>query len=297
MQGISEMFRGSITALITPFADGKIDEAAFERLVEWQINEGSHGLVPMGTTGESPTLSHEEHRRVTEICVSVAAKRVPVIAGAGSNSTQEAIEFCRHAKSIGADGVLSVTGYYNKPGPAGLVAHYKAVTASTDLPLLLYNIPSRAVIDISVQTMVAIKQAAPNVIGVKDATADLSRVTAIRTALGNDFLQLSGEDITALGYNAHGGMGCISVTANIAPRLCATFQTATLSGDFAAALKIQDALGPLHAALFLEPSPAGVKYAAARLDICRPDVRLPLVEVSPKVAKTIDDAMKFAGLV
>ncbi|NOZ32147.1 MAG: 4-hydroxy-tetrahydrodipicolinate synthase [Alphaproteobacteria bacterium] len=291
------MFRGSITALITPFKGSAVDEAAFERLVDWQIKEGSEGLVPMGTTGESPTLTHEEHCRVTEICVSVTAGRVPVIAGTGSNSTDEAIAFCRHAERVGSDGVLSVTGYYNKPGPAGLIAHYKAVTAATDLPLLLYNIPARAVIDISVETMVAIREAAPRVIGVKDATADLGRVTAIRAALGEDFVQLSGEDITALGYNAHGGMGCISVTANVAPKLCAKFQTATLRGDFATALEIQDKLGPLHMALFLEPSPAGIKYAASRLGLCAPDVRLPLVGVSPPVASAIDEAMQFAGLV
>lgn len=291
------MFSGSLTALITPFRDGALDEDAFVKLVEWQIAEGSNGLVPVGTTGESPTLSHDEHRRVIELCVETAAKRVPVIAGAGSNSTHEAVEFTKHAEKVGADAVLSVTGYYNKPNPAGLIEHYRQVCAASSLPVILYNIPPRAVIDISVETMKALRRACPTIVGVKDATSDIGRVTLQRLELGEDFIQLSGEDMTALGFNAHGGQGCISVTANVAPRLCAEFQKASLSGDHAAALKLQDRLAPLHKALFLEPNPAGVKYAASKLGLCANELRAPLVPVSEATCRAIDRAMASAGLI
>ncbi|WP_029040251.1 4-hydroxy-tetrahydrodipicolinate synthase [Cucumibacter marinus] len=291
------MFSGSITALITPFRDGAVDKEAFVRLLEWQIAEGTHGVVPAGTTGESPTLTHEEHRDLIKLCVEVVDKRIPVIAGAGSNSTAEAIDFIKHAESVGADAVLSVTGYYNKPNAAGLVAHYEAIGKASTMPVFLYNIPPRTVIDISVETMAAIRKANPNVIGVKDATADISRVSATRRVVGEDFIQLSGEDITALGFNAHGGLGCISVSANVAPKLCSQFQEATLKGDYKTALALQDKLSALHKALFIEPNPAGVKYVASRLGICAEDLRLPLVPVSPATRAVIDEALEIAGLV
>lgn len=291
------MFSGSITALITPFRDGAVDKEAFVRLLEWQIAEGTHGVVPAGTTGESPTLTHEEHRDLIKLCVEVVDKRIPVIAGAGSNSTAEAIDFIKHAESVGADAVLSVTGYYNKPNAAGLVAHYEAIGKASTMPVFLYNIPPRTVIDISVETMAAIRKANPNVIGVKDATADISRVSATRRVVGEDFIQLSGEDITALGFNAHGGLGCISVSANVAPKLCSEFQEATLRGDYKTALALQDKLSALHKALFIEPNPAGVKYVASRLGICAEDLRLPLVPVSPATRAVIDEALEIAGLV
>jgi 4-hydroxy-tetrahydrodipicolinate synthase len=290
------MLRGSIPALLTPFRGGAVDEKAFSDFVDWQIKEGSNGLVPMGTTGESPTVTHEEHRRVIEICVEVANHRVPVIAGAGSNSTAEAIATTRFAEQIGADAVLSVAPYYNKPNQEGLFQHFAAIAASTALPIILYNIPGRSIVDISVDTMARLRDAHPNIAGVKDATADMAKVSMQRQRLGEDFIQLSGEDISALGFNAHGGIGCISVTANVAPRLLSEFQAATLSGDYAAALAIQDRLAPLHKALFVEPSPAGVKYAAFRLGLIEYELRLPMVPVAPATEKTIEAALVHAGL-
>lgn len=290
------MFKGSYVALITPFRDGKVDEEAFAKLIEWQIAEGTDGLVPCGTTGESPTLSHEEHRRVVEICVEVTRKRVPVIAGAGSNNTAEALDLMRHAKSVGADGALCVTGYYNKPSQEGLYQHFKALNDAVDIPMILYNIPGRTIVDISVETMTRLF-ALKNVVGVKDATANLARVSLQRQAMGTEFIQLSGEDATALGFNAHGGQGCISVTANIAPRLCAEFQKATLAGDYRKALEYQDRLLPLHHNLFVEPSPGPVKYAASLLGLCRDELRLPLVPVTTETREKIRGAMRHAGLI
>ncbi len=289
------MFKGSFVALITPFRDGKVDEEAFAKLVEWQIAEGTHGLVPCGTTGESPTLSHEEHRRVVEICVEVTKKRVPVIAGAGSNNTVEAIELTRFAKDVGADAVLSVTGYYNKPSQEGQYQHFKAISDAVDLPIFLYNIPGRNIVDISVETMVRLA-GLKNVVGVKDATSNLARTSMQRHLIGKDFIQLSGEDASSLGFNAHGGVGSISVTANVAPKLCAEFQTATLKGDFARALELQDRLMPLHNAMFLEPSPGPVKYAASLLGLCRDEIRLPMTSVTEPVQVKVREAMRHAGL-
>lgn len=289
------MFKGSIVALITPFRDGKVDEEAFSALVDWHIGQGTHGLVPCGTTGESPTLSHEEHMRVVELCIEAAAGRVPVIAGTGSNNTQEALMLTRHAADMGADGALVVTPYYNKPTQAGLYAHFKALNDAVDIPILIYNIPGRSVIDMNVETMTGLSKL-KNIVGVKDATADLARTSLQRLAMGTDFCQLSGEDATALGFNAHGGQGCISVTANVAPSLCSDFQTACLAGDFARGLEIQDRLTPLHDALFLESSPAPVKYAAGLLGLCRDEVRLPLVGVGETTQKAVREAMQVAGL-
>jgi 4-hydroxy-tetrahydrodipicolinate synthase len=263
--------------------------------VDWQIAEGSHGLVPCGTTGESPTLSHEEHRRVIEICVEVTNKRVPVMAGAGSNNTLEAIELTRFAKAAGADAVLSVTGYYNKPTQEGQFQHFKAISDAVDIPIFLYNIPGRTVVDISVETMVRLA-GLKNVVGVKDATSNLARTSLQRHLIGPDFIQLSGEDATSLGFNAHGGAGAISVTANIAPKLCAEFQTATLAGDFKRALEIQDRLMPLHHTLFLEPNPSPVKYAASLLGLCADELRLPLMPVTEATQLRVRDAMRHAGL-
>ena len=256
------MFHGSIVALITPFRNGSIDEAALQSLVEWHVAQGTHGLVPVGTTGESPTLSHAEHQRVVELVIEAAAGRRPVIAGAGSNSTAEAISLARHAKSAGADGILVVTPYYNKPTQDGLYAHFKAIHDAADLPLLIYNIPGRSVVDMSVDTMAALARL-PNVVGVKDATCDLARPLLTRLACGEGFCQLSGEDITALAFLANGGDGCISVTANVAPRQCAEMQEAWGRGDAKEALAIHLRLVPLHKALFVETSPAPVKYAVA----------------------------------
>ena len=290
-----ESIKGSIPALITPMQDGKVDERAFRSLVAWQIEQGSHGLVPCGTTGESPTLSHEEHMRVVEICVDEANGRVPVIAGAGSNSTSEAIMLSRHAKKVGADAVLSVTGYYNRPSQEGLYRHFAAVAEAVDIPILLYNIPGRAIVDISVETMARLSRIA-NIIGVKDATANLMRPTRERAACGKNWRLISGEDGTALGYMAHGGHGCISVTANIAPRLCADFQNACMKGDFQTALTLQDRLMPVHDAMFIEPSPAPVKFAASLLGICRDEVRLPLVPATEPARTTIRAALASAGI-
>ncbi|KPF55970.1 4-hydroxy-tetrahydrodipicolinate synthase [Rhizobium sp. AAP116] len=293
------MYQGSIPALVTPFTEeGAVDEQAFAAHVEWQISEGSSGLVPVGTTGESPTLSHAEHKRVVELCVEVANKRVPVIAGAGSNNTLEAIELAQHAEAVGADALLVVTPYYNKPTQKGLIAHYKAIAEAVALPIIIYNIPGRSVIDMSPETMGALAKAHKNIVGVKDATGKIERVSDQRITCGPDFVQLSGEDATALGFNAHGGTGCISVTANVAPRLCAEFQAATLAGDYTKALAYQDRLMPLHKAIFLEPGLCGAKYALNRTRGMNRTVRLPLLatlEASTEAA--IDAALKHAGLV
>jgi len=295
MTSIRDRIKGSIPALITPFKDGKVDEAAFRKLVNWQIAEGSSGLVPCGTTGESPTLSHEEHMRVIEICVEEAAGRVPVIAGTGSNATDEAIALTRHAKEVGCDAVLSVTGYYNKPSQEGQYRHFMAVADAVDIPILLYNIPGRAIVEITVETMARLSKH-KNIIGVKDATANLMRPSRERLACGLDWLLISGEDGTALGYNAHGGSGCISVTANVAPKLCAEFQAASLAGDFAKARQYQDRLMPLHDAMFCEPSPAPAKYGVSLLGFCSLEVRLPLVEATDAARAQIKKAMQGAGI-
>jgi len=288
-------FQGSITALITPLKDGALDETAFRRLVEWQIDQGTHGLVPCGTTGESPTLNHDEHRRVIELCIEAAAGRVPVIAGTGSNSTAEAVALTRHAKAAGADGALVVTPYYNKPTQEGLYLHFKAINDAADIPILIYNIPGRSVVDMSVETMARLFQL-KNIVGVKDATANLARVSQQRAALGHEFIQLSGEDATALGFMAHGGVGCISVTANVAPALCSEFQLACLGGNFKRALEIQDRLMPLHEALFVESNPGPVKYAAEKLGLCLSATRLPLAPISAASRKRVDEAIAAVGL-
>ena len=290
-----ESIKGSIPALITPLRNGAVDEPAFRKLVSWQIAEGSHGLVPCGTTGESPTLSHEEHMRVVEVCVEEANGRVPVIAGAGSNATEEAIALTRHAKKVGANAVLSVTGYYNKPSQAGIYRHFAAIAEAVDIPILLYNIPGRAIVDISVETMARLAKVA-NIIGVKDATANLMRPTRERAACGRNWRLLSGEDGTALGYMAHGGHGCISVTANVAPRLCSEFQTACLKGDFESARALQDRLMPLHDALFVEPSPAPVKFAGSLLGLCTDEVRLPLIPATENARAVVRAALASAGI-
>ena len=289
------MFKGSFTALITPFCDGTVDETAFQSLVDWQIDEGTNGLVPVGTTGESPTLSHDEHKRVVDLCIEAVSGRVPVIAGAGSNSTDEAIDFTRHAKSAGASAALVVTPYYNKPTQEGLYLHFKSVSQAVDIPIVIYNIPGRSIVDMSVHTMVRLFEL-PGIVGVKDATADLTRVSLQRHRMGSEFNQLSGEDGTALGFMAHGGHGCISVTANIAPRLCSEFQAACLAGNFVEALAIQDKLMPLHDVLFVETSPAPVKYAAKLLNLCSDEVRLPLAPLSDATAVLIRGAMEHAEL-
>jgi 4-hydroxy-tetrahydrodipicolinate synthase len=290
------MFKGSFTALITPMKNGKVDELAFERLVDWQIAEGTHGLVPVGTTGETPTLSHEEHKRVVELCIKVARKRVPVIAGAGSNSTEEAIELTRFAKAAGADATLHSTGYYNKPTQEGLYLHFKAISDAVDLPIIVYNVPPRTVVDILPATLARIATL-KNVAGVKDASAKVDRMSQHRLLIKKPFSYLSGEDATALGFNAHGGNGCISVTSNVAPRLCSDFQNACLSGNWKRALELQDVLMPLHDALFVETNPAPVKYAAWRLGLIEsPECRLPLAPLMESTKKTVDAALAHAGL-
>src|SRR5215470_8629757 len=289
-------FRGSFTALVTPFKNGALDEKAFRALVDWQIAEGTRGLVPVGTTGESPTLSHEEHRQVVQWCVDQARRRVPVIAGAGSNSTAEAIDFAQHAEKAGADAVLIVTPYYNKPTQEGLYQHFKAINDAIGIPIFIYNIPARCVIDMSVDTMRRLFDL-DNIAGVKDATANVIRVSQQRQAMGAGFNQLSGEDASALGFMAHGGHGCISVTSNVAPRLCAEFQGACLRGDYEAALKLQDKLMPLHHALFIETNPSPAKYALSLLGRCPETVRLPLVTLTDKTKAAVRDAMVHAGLV
>ncbi|MEM1341026.1 MAG: 4-hydroxy-tetrahydrodipicolinate synthase [Pseudomonadota bacterium] len=288
------MFQGSMPALVTPFRDGAVDFEALKSLVEWQIAEGSSGLVPVGTTGESPTLSHDEHEAVVKSVVDTAAGRVPVIAGAGSNNTLEAQRFVDHAKSVGAQAALVVTPYYNKPTQAGLIAHFEALN-EIGMPIIIYNIPPRSVIDMSPETMGTLAKL-PNIIGVKDATADITRVSKQRITCGPDFVQLSGEDASALGFNAHGGVGCISVTANVAPRLCAEFQAATLAGDYGAALALQDRLMPLHEAIFLEPGLSGAKHGLKVLGHCADDVRLPLTKVGQDTASAIEAAMRHAGI-
>ena len=289
-------FRGSFPALITPMTDGKVDEQAFRKFVSWQISEGSHGLVPVGTTGESPTVTPEEHKRLVEICVAEAKGRVPVIAGTGSNSTAEAIEYTIHAKQAGADAALVVVPYYNKPTQDGLYAHFKAIADAVDIPIFVYNVPGRTVANISVETLARLAHDCGNIVGTKDASADLTRPSRQRLASGTDFIQLSGEDGTALAFNAHGGVGCISVTANVAPRLCAQFQEATLKGDFATALQLQDRLMPLHHALFVETSPGPVKYAVSLLGHCTAEARLPMVPVAETTKTAVRQAMVHAGL-
>jgi 4-hydroxy-tetrahydrodipicolinate synthase len=290
------MFKGSITALVTPFADGKVDEKALVELVDWQIAEGTHGLVPVGTTGETPTLTHDEHEHVVEVVVAATRGRVPVIAGCGSNNTAEAVRLMRFAKKVGADAALVVTPYYNKPNQRGLIAHYTALHEAADLPIIIYNIPGRSVIDMTPATMGELAKL-PRIVGVKDATGDVTRVSDQRAACGPDFVQLSGEDASALGFNAHGGVGCISVTANVAPRLCAEFQEATLAGDYAKALEYQDRLMPLHVAIFVEPGLVGAKYAMSRLGLCDERVRLPLVALTDPTRRLIDAALEHAGLI
>lgn len=289
------MIKGSIPALVTPFKNGALDLDTLKSLVEWHIGQGSTGLVPVGTTGESPTLSHEEHETVVEVVVKAAAGRVPVIAGAGSNNTVEGIRLIRHAERVGADAALVVTPYYNKPTQAGLIAHYTALHDCCTLPIIIYNIPGRSVVDMSPETMGTLAKL-PRIIGVKDATGKIERVSQQRITCGAGFIQLSGEDATALGFNAHGGVGCISVTANVAPRLCAEFQAATLAGDYARALAYQDRLMPLHEAIFLEPGLAGAKYGLSRLGLCSQEVRLPLVGLTDGTKARIDAAMRHAGL-
>jgi 4-hydroxy-tetrahydrodipicolinate synthase len=284
-----------MTALVTPFKNGALDEDALRAHVNWQIENGTQGLVPVGTTGESPTLTHEEHDRVIEVCVQEAKGRVPVIAGAGSNNTVEAVDYARHAEAVGADAVLVVTPYYNKPTQEGLYQHFKAVNDAIGIPILIYNIPPRSVIDMSVATMARLYEL-KNIIGVKDATANLARVSQQRHAMGADFIQLSGEDMTALAYNAAGGHGCISVVSNVAPRLCAEMQEKSLSGDFAGALKVQDRLVPLHDAIFMEPGLAGAKCGLALLGRGNEEVRLPLMPVTPPTKEAIRSAMVHAGL-
>ena len=289
------MFKGSIPALITPFKDGKVDEKAFQAFVEWQIDEGSSGLVPVGTTGESPTVSHEEHRRVVELCIEAAAGRVPVMAGAGSNNTEEAMALTRHAKKVGADAVLVVTPYYNKPTQEGLYRHFKAINDCADIPIYIYNIPGRSIIDMSVETMQRLFDL-PNIAGVKDATGSMIRASLQRQAMGADFNMLSGDDPTALGFAAHGGEGCISVSANVAPALCARFQAACMKEDYVTARELQSRLMPLHLDLFCEASPAPVKYAASLLGLCSAEVRLPIVPLSEAGKSTVRAAMKHAGI-
>ena len=289
------LFKGIITALVTPFRDGKFDEPAYRKLVERQIAGGVHGLVPVGTTGETSTLSHDEHRRVVELCVEISAGRVPVIAGAGSNSTEEAIELAGHAKAVGADAALVVTPYYNRPSQEGLYQHYAAIADAVQIPILVYNVPSRTSCDISNETLVRLSKL-PNIVGVKDATGDLVRASVQRLTCGDDWVMLSGDDPTALGYMAHGGHGCISVTSNVAPEACSAFMNAAMAGDFPTARLWQDRLVRLHKALFLDSSPAPTKFALSHLGLCTTDVRLPLAACSEAVKPAILEAMKEAGL-
>ena len=290
------MLKGSITALVTPFRDGQVDEKALRKLVNWQIDQGTSGLVPCGTTGESPTLNHDEHHLVTEICIEETAGRIPVIAGCGSNSTEEAISLLAHARAAGADAALIAMPYYNKPNQEGLFQHFKALNDAVDLPLVIYNIPGRSVVDMSVDTMARCFRELKNVIGVKDATGNVARVPLQRIAMGTDFIQLSGEDQTALGFNVHGGVGCISVTSNVAPKMMSDFQNLCQAGDFTAALEIQDKVTDLHHALFVEPNPGPVKYALSLLGICTADMRLPMVPVSTETKAMVKAAMVRAGL-
>lgn len=290
------MFKGSMTALITPFRDGAVDEKAFAEFVDWQLAEGTHAVIPCGTTGESPTLSHEEHHRVTAICIEVAKGRAPVIAGTGSNSTEEAVSLSRHAQKAGADALLVVTPYYNKPNAEGQYLHFKAIAEAVDLPIFIYNIPGRSVIDMSVATMARLAKL-PNIVGVKDATADLARPLKVRTEIGASFCQLSGEDATVTAFLAQGGVGCISVSANVAPRLCSELHTAWQKGDFAKVWELRDRLMPLHDAMFCETSPAPVKYAASLLGRALPDCRLPIAPLSPEGRARVEAAMQKVGLI
>jgi 4-hydroxy-tetrahydrodipicolinate synthase len=293
--GEEAMFQGSFVALITPLKDGKVDEGAFRAFVDWQVEEGTDGLIPCGTTGESATLSHDEHMRVIEVCLEVADGRLPVVAGTGSNSTEEAIMLTRHAKEAGADGALVVTPYYNKPTQEGLYRHYKAIHDAADLPILIYNIPGRCVIDMSVETMARIA-GLPRIVGVKDATADLTRPLRTRMTIGSDFCQMSGEDATAIPFLAAGGHGCISVTANVAPRMCANMHRAWRDGELTTTMTLQDRLMPLHLALFCESSPGPVKYAASLLGKCSAETRLPICEIADASKARVKDAMVGAGL-
>ncbi len=289
------MFSGSMPALVTPFRNGELDIETLKKLVEWHVGEGSNGLVPVGTTGESPTLTHREHEMVVEEVVKAAAGRIPVIAGAGSNNTLESIRLAQHAEKVGADGILLVTPYYNKPTQRGLIAHFTAVHDCCKLPIIIYNIPGRSVVDMTPETMGQLAKF-KRIVGVKDATGDLARVCDQRTTCGPDFIQLSGEDATAHGFNAQGGVGCISVTANVAPALCSKLQAACTAGDYATALSIQDKLMPLHKAIFTEPGLVGVKFAMSRLDLCSEEVRLPLTGLSDETRTLVDNGLRHAGL-
>ena len=289
------MFKGSIPALVTPFGENGVDFNALKVIVEWHIEQRSHGVVAVGTTGESPTLTHEEHEEVVKVVTETAAKRIPVIAGAGSNNTDESLRLVKFAKSVGADAVLVVTPYYNKPTQQGLYQHYKVLHDTCEIPIIIYNIPGRSVVDMNPDTMGRLAQLT-RIVGVKDATGDVTRVSEQRQTCGDGFIQLSGEDASALGFNAHGGVGCISVTANVAPKLCAEFQNALLEGNYAAALEYQDRLMPLHTAIFIEPGLAGAKYGMSLLGKCENRVRLPLVPVTPETESKIHEAMKFAGV-
>ena len=288
------MFSGSLVALVTPFRNGTLDEKALKNLVRWQLDKGTHGLVPVGTTGESPTLSEEEHKRVIEIVASETAGQVPVIAGAGSNNPLEAVEYARHAQNAGADALLCVAGYYNRPSQEGLYQHFKLIHDSVELPLVIYNIPPRAIVDITPETLARLAEL-PRVLGVKDATGDLSHISQERMLISKDFSYLSGEDMTAVAYNASGGRGCISVSANVAPTLCAKMQSACLDGDYAAALKHHDSLAPLHNAMFMEPSPAGVKYAASLLGLCSDECRAPILPLSEASKQAIQKCLDIMG--
>lgn len=289
-------FQGSFPALITPMKNGAVDEAAYRKFVAWHIKEGSHGLVPVGTTGESPTVTPAEHKRLIEICVEEARGKVPVIAGAGSNNTAEAIEYAAHAKKAGADAALIVVPYYNKPTQEGIYQHYRAIAKAVDIPIFVYNVPGRTVANCSVETLDRLAKDCPNIVGTKDASADLTRPSRQRLMTGEAFIQLSGEDGTALGFNAHGGVGCISVTANVAPRLCSELQEATLKGDYKKAITLQDRLMPLHHALFVETNPGPVKYAVSLLGHCTPDARLPMVPVTDSTKEMVRSAMVHAGI-
>ncbi len=289
------MFKGSLVALITPFKNGAVDEAAFRKFVDWQIEEGTEGLIPTGTTGESPTLSHDEHKRVVELCIEQAAGRVPVIAGTGSNSTEEAIELTQHAKEAGADAALIVTPYYNKPTQEGMYRHFKAIADAVDIPIIIYNIPPRSVIDMSVETMKRLAEI-PNIVGVKDATASATRPIETRLAIGPDFCQLSGEDGTVVPYLSQGGHGCISVTANVAPGPLSRMHKAWGEGDLDTVRTINDRLYPLHQALFCESSPGPVKYAASLLGICEATARLPICEIADSSKQKVESALRHAGL-
>lgn len=289
------MFTGSITALITPFRDGAVDEKAFQELVQWQADEGTHAVVPTGTTGESPVLSHEEHKRVVELCVEVAKEKMPVIAGTGSNSTEEAIALTKHAAEAGADAALVVTPYYNKPSQAGMLAHFRAIADSVDLPIIIYNIPPRSVVDMSVETMAKLAEH-PNIVGVKDATGDLTRPLSSRLEIGREFCLLSGDDVTAVAFLAQGGFGCVSVSANVAPRLNAEMHDAWRNEQYDDVWRLRDILHPLNEALFCEPNPAPVKFACSMIGKCLPDTRLPMVPLSTKSMARIEEAMRNAGL-